>query len=132
MASSNPPRWPPYVPSLLPGLEGMAIMAKSFVGNFGDLETVKQIRKHIETVTPQIKDAVHSNSLGVEERVVPGPRGDIPVVIVRPAARPSEEKSESGQPGIICYHGGAMVSGNAHFGLKEGVSYLLYCSRPSY
>ncbi|MCU1458275.1 MAG: putative lipase [Actinomycetia bacterium] len=70
------------------------------------LETLAQ------TVPESMRDPVHR----VEDRLIPGPRGDVPVRVYRPS-------DETGLPILVFFHGGGFVTGsvNVHDGILRPV-----------
>ncbi|KXH67037.1 hypothetical protein CSAL01_06579 [Colletotrichum salicis] len=102
----------PYDPELLktlPYKERLPIPSK-----LGKLLQVRQDERSSEAEAARI-DAIRSDpAINVEEIQVPGPLGDIPVLVLHPKAanRPGKPK-----PAIVFYHGGGMVMGTAYFGL---------------
>src|SRR4051812_18454659 len=63
-----------------------------------------------------VKALRENPALHFEERSVPGPHGDIPITIVRPAAA-AVGASTGPRPGIVLYHGGGMTMGDVFLGV---------------
>ncbi|KAH7031660.1 Alpha/Beta hydrolase protein [Microdochium trichocladiopsis] len=60
----------------------------------------------------------NSPNIAVEDKVIPGPRGDLPITIIRPLTTQS-----SGRPGILFIHGGAVIRCNRYSGLDSSIEW---------
>ncbi|KAK1625278.1 Alpha/Beta hydrolase protein [Colletotrichum phormii] len=82
--------------------------------NLEELLQVRQDERSSEAEATRI-DAIRSDpAIYVEAIRVPGPLGDIPVLVLHPKAANHPGKPK---PAIIFYHGGGMVKGTAYFSL---------------
>lgn len=85
---------------------------------FVDLTSPDQLQDARATVyemTYPLEKALRSNpAIAFEERVIPGPRGTIPILTLR-SAKPNDSARN---PGIVYYHAGGRVMGGT-FGLSQ-------------
>ncbi|OHF02512.1 hypothetical protein CORC01_02207 [Colletotrichum orchidophilum] len=109
MASENLFPRPPYDAQLIPALSRTTAYPRSR----DDIVHGRQIRA---TAMAPMQAAVRNDKeLLVEDRTIPGPGGEIPIVILQSR----NPKMASGpRPGIVFYHGGGMVLGDAFLGIQ--------------
>ncbi|KAJ5369583.1 hypothetical protein N7509_014195 [Penicillium cosmopolitanum] len=69
----------------------------------------------LESLAPATDAILSDPNIQIESSQINGPRGDIPLVILRPKSAIS---SSDLCPGILFLHGGAMISGNPFNGLN--------------
>ncbi|RSL97131.1 hypothetical protein CDV31_013199 [Fusarium ambrosium] len=78
-------------------------------------EDIRQSRTAIAALFEADRDAILSNpDFHVEEKLIPGPLGDIAISIISPKIRGTKGL----RPGIFHIHGGAMVVGDRFLGIK--------------
>jgi len=65
--------------------------------------------------------SVQGRSITHEEKVIPGPRGEIKLAIFRPA---NHKPAKGGDPGVYYMHGGGMISGNRFLGVAFIADYI--------
>ncbi|WP_309114328.1 alpha/beta hydrolase [Saccharothrix sp.] len=100
----------PYDPELEPGLAAFLDLVERIPLR---ADTILVNRAHFATIVPPVEQVVGDRPVEVEDRAVPGPRGepDIVVTVVRPRGGVVDA------PAIYSIHGGGMVLGNRFFGL---------------
>ena len=113
MAAQASPPAPPFDPLMVPMVEFFGSQPKP------DSDRATRIAKSRKEMAANFgarsEQALRGDGgLRIEERTVPGPRGDLPIVIVR-SASPAAEPG----PGIFHIHGGGLVVGNRWFGLDD-------------
>ena len=68
--------------------------------------TPEQARAHFRVMTVDLRDPAHLAPVGsIEQGVVPGPAGDVPIRTYRPA-------TEGPHPTVVFFHGGGFVIGD--------------------
>ncbi|KAK2009758.1 hypothetical protein LZ32DRAFT_693765 [Colletotrichum eremochloae] len=104
MASENLLPRPPYDPQLVAELGRIPPFPRT-------VEGIVQGRQKMAAVMAPAQAAIRNDEdLLVEDRTIPGPGGEIPLVIIQSR----NPKTASGQrPGIVYFHGGALVRGDA-------------------
>jgi acetyl esterase/lipase len=76
---------------------------------------VERVRKISACRTKPLTDALLANkNVRIEDLIIPGPRGNLTVSVVRPA---TESHPARPRPGIFYIHGGALISCNRFAGL---------------
>jgi acetyl esterase/lipase len=70
-----------------------------------------------ELRAPIVKALYERKDMVLEDNVVPGPRGDIPVTVMRPSA--ASETSGSRRPGVVFIHGGGFIVGDRFWGIDD-------------
>ncbi|KAK1688407.1 Alpha/Beta hydrolase protein [Colletotrichum godetiae] len=109
MSSENLFPRPPYDVQLIPALDRMTAYPRSRDG----IVHGRQLRA---TAMAPMQAAVRNDEgLLVEDRKIAGPDGEIPIVILQPR---NPKTASSKRPGIVFYHGGGMVLGDAFLGIQ--------------
>ena len=103
---------PPYDPELVDGLKAFPV-APSFTK-----ESLVELRKAyapLATAEANLTDPAISH----EEKVIPGPRGNIELAILR-----LRNTAGGKRPGIVYYHGGGMIMGTRFFGISATFDWI--------
>ncbi|GKT57612.1 alpha/beta hydrolase domain protein [Colletotrichum tofieldiae] len=112
MSSSNLLPRPPYDPQLIAALGRMPPYPRSI----NEIARGRQLRAN--AMAPLQAAVRKDEGLLVEDRTIPGPRGEIPLVILQS----NSPKVASGErPGVVYFHGGGMVLGDAFLGIEPFV-----------
>ncbi|KAH0523969.1 hypothetical protein TsFJ059_008899 [Trichoderma semiorbis] len=81
---------------------------------------VAAIRQAAVPISSAIKDKIHSDpSLETERVTIPGPRGDIDIVVIKPKGASSTDK----RPAIYTIHPGGIVIGDEYLNLDLAISW---------
>lgn len=103
---------PPYDPELVEGLKAFPPLP------YFTKESLAELRKDfapLSTAEANLTDPAISH----EEKVIPGPRGDIELAILR-----SRKTAGGKRPGIVYYHGGGMIIGTRFFGIRTTFDWI--------
>ncbi|EFQ30182.1 hypothetical protein CGRA01v4_00433 [Colletotrichum graminicola] len=112
MSSENLLPRPPYDPQLVPALERINPYPRSVDEIVGG----RQLRAAL--MAPVQAAIRNDEGLLVEDRTIPGPGGELPLVIVQSRS----PKTASGErPGIVYFHPGGMVIGDAFLAIEPFV-----------
>ncbi|KAJ6788641.1 hypothetical protein PWT90_10794 [Aphanocladium album] len=63
----------------------------------------------VEMMAPLVSMLKADKNLTIEERTIPGPRGEIPLVVLQSSSPTPQDQT---RPGILFLHGGAMIAGD--------------------
>ncbi|MDX6738471.1 alpha/beta hydrolase [Actinocorallia sp. A-T 12471] len=101
---------PPFDPELGAALEELASVVSPTITP-ADIPTLRAAR----TMTLPGLDLTLRGTMAVEEITVPGPHGEIPLIVGRPA-----DAAERGPlPAVYYIHGGGMIAGDARGGVLD-------------
>lgn len=79
-----------------------------------DPDDVAQFRDACSGWFRMARESIHADpDMAIEEQVIPGPHGDIPIVIVRRKTEGTKGNSNN-KPALLWLHGGARVTGDAY------------------
>ncbi|KAK1992628.1 hypothetical protein LX36DRAFT_752877 [Colletotrichum falcatum] len=113
MSSENLLPRPPYDPQLVPALGRITPYPRTLD------EIVKGRQLRAAAGAPAQAAIRNDESLLVEDRAIPGPGGSIPLVVIR--ARDPKTAGGGGRPGIVYFHPGGMVLGDAFLAIEPFV-----------
>ncbi|KAK1976201.1 Alpha/Beta hydrolase protein [Colletotrichum cereale] len=112
MPSENLLPRPPYDPQLVAALGRITPYPRTVD------EIAKGRRLRAAAMAPAQAAIRNDESLLVEDRTIPGPGGEIPLVVLQ-SRNPKTADGE--RPGIVYFHGGGMVLGDAFLGIESFV-----------
>lgn len=101
----------PYDPELVAGLDAFVGMVEVIPLR---ADTIHANRDHFATIIPPMAVQAEGRAVVWEDRLIPGPAGDVEVTIVRPT-----RSSAAPAPAVLSIHGGGMVLGTRFFGTGE-------------
>ncbi|KAI1434489.1 alpha/beta hydrolase fold-3 domain-containing protein [Xylaria sp. CBS 124048] len=101
---------PPYDPAI----ESVLLTLGPGPGRY-EVEKVRQISAC--RIKPLTEALLADTSVRIEDRCIPGPRGELMVSIVTPATEPELHAENKLRPGIVYIHGGALISCDRFAGL---------------
>ncbi|RYP91948.1 hypothetical protein DL770_001922 [Monosporascus sp. CRB-9-2] len=104
---------PPYDIEIEPLVKAAADNTESFVGDF-DLKKLRE--EALRREHPRTQALLADKTVTCQDVVIPGPRNDLTLTVVRPAGEPSEPR-----PCIFYIHGGAMVRSDRYAGLDSSI-----------
>lgn len=110
MSSQNLLPRPPYDPQLVAAFSRML----PYPQTAEDIVKGRQLRA--AAMAPLQAAVRNDEHLSVEDRTIPGPGGQIPLVILR--SRNSQAATDGGRPGIVYFHAGGMVLGDAFLAIE--------------
>ncbi len=115
---------PPFDPSLIhlaPNTgEGSANGTETWP--IADPEKVAQIRELGDKALDATEQLFSDASLTTEQVTIPGPHGDLPLVVLYPKANGAATSAK--RPGIFYIHGGGMIAGIALSGLSVVIDWV--------
>ncbi|KAL7961252.1 alpha/beta-hydrolase [Trichoderma compactum] len=118
MSSVRPPFDPEVIKNIPP-----ALIDGSLIDSLSPDAAVRVaiLRQQTEPISNATKDQVHSDpSLETERVTIPGPRGDIEILVVKPKGASSTDK----RPAMYNIHPGGVVIGDEYANLDLAVSWM--------
>ncbi|OCK74984.1 alpha/beta hydrolase fold-3 domain protein [Lepidopterella palustris CBS 459.81] len=109
---------PPYDPELAAALEKIPVIKTM------TKEMIPMARPSLSKANTA-EQVISGRDISHEERILPGPGGNITVSIFRSAKTASTANDD--KPGIYFIHGGGMVMGNRFFGMALVVDWIEQC-----
>ncbi|KAI0484831.1 lipase [Xylariaceae sp. FL0804] len=100
---------PPYAHPILPIHRSLAAVPPAY-----DVDRYR--KESLSRIAPFTKKLLADPSVEVSDVQIPGPRQPLTATVVRPADGPRGD-----QPGIVYFHGGAMIASNRYAGLDTSV-----------